>query len=163
MDDNELKNKILNAYKVEKYAELSLLLLFLEDEKYDFRPIAAKLVLESDVHKEVMENILKKMRLEDKGNAEIKRTKEDIDRMDYRSLLKLLVSNEILAMNNYLELYLFTDKDIVKKYFEDPEDYYSSLKELAYEELNHTKRIIDFIYNIGDKIHQRSFQIVNQI
>lgn len=51
MNDQELKNKILNAYQIEKYAELALLLLFLQEEQNDFRPLAARLVLESDHHK----------------------------------------------------------------------------------------------------------------
>ncbi|MGC9176553.1 MAG: hypothetical protein ACP5F1_05695 [Thermoplasmata archaeon] len=146
MDEQELKNKILNAYRIEKYAELVLLLLFLEEDKGPFRLIAAKLVLESDVHKDVMENILKKFNLKENGNSQIKKTKEDIDRIDYRTLLKMLVDNEIIAMKNYLELYIFSDLDIIKNYYDNPDEYYSSLKELAKEELTHAGKIMDFIF-----------------
>lgn len=155
MNDQELKNKILNAYQIEKYAELALLLLFLEEEQNEFRPLAAKLVLESDHHKDLIENVLKKMNLEEHLNDKpsISFIKESIEGQDYADLLKTLVDNEILAMNNYLELFLITKKEMVKGYFEDVDEYYRTFKEMSYEELNHAKKILEYIYRIGEKLH----------
>lgn len=155
MNDQELKNKILNAYQIEKYAELALLLLFLEEEQGDFRPLAAKLVLESDHYKDLIENVLRKMGLEEHLNDKpsIPFIKESIDGYDYADLLKTLVNNEILAMNNYLELFLITKKEMIKGYFEDVDEYYRTFKEMSYEELNHAKKLIEYIYRISERLH----------
>jgi len=46
MEFVDLKNKIVNAYRIKKYAELAILSLFLDEDENDFRSMAAKLVLE---------------------------------------------------------------------------------------------------------------------
>lgn len=155
MNDQELKNKILNAYQIEKYAELALLLLFLQEEQNDFRPLAARLVLESDHHKDLIENVLRKMNLEEHLNDKpsISFTRELIERQEYADLLKTLLNNEIIAMNNYIELFLITKKEMVKGYFEDVDEYYRTFKEMSYDELNHAKRILEYIYRVGERLH----------
>ncbi|MGC9204640.1 MAG: hypothetical protein ACP5GE_06760 [Thermoplasmata archaeon] len=153
MEEN-LEKKIINAYFVEKYAEIALLMLFLKEEKRrELRNLAAKLVLESKEHENSMREILGKMHLSDYSNKrpDFKYTRESIEKNDFNELLLTLVKNEILAMNNYLEIYLKADRNEIARYFEDPEkEFYSIVMEMVFEELDHAKRIIKLIEKIRE-------------
>lgn len=149
MTIDELKEKVVNAYKIEKYAELSLLLLFLDNENYDLAVLAAKLVLESEHHKDKIENVLKKLNLENRINeksSKVVETKESLEKLSEMELYKMLVNNEILAMNTYLDIFLTTDPDILKNFFENVNEFFYTFKELSYEELNHAKMLLQFIF-----------------
>ncbi len=155
MESTDLKNKIINAYRIEKYAELALLLLFLDENENDFRSLAAKLVLESENQKDMIENILIKMGLGDYINIKINPsyTKGTISKLNKSKLLITLLNNEILAMNNYLELFLTTSKEMIKDYFENEDEYFKTFKEMSYEEFDHARRILNYIYGIDESFH----------
>lgn len=146
-----LEENIINAYNVEKYAEISLLMLFLKHQDLELRKLSAKLVLESKEHEENMKNILRKMGLSKhlKNRVDYGYSRETLNNMDFKEILIQMVKNEIIAMNNYLELLIKVNRKEIEKYFEDPDkEFYSVLEEMVFEELDHAKRILNFIKKI---------------
>jgi len=65
----------------------------------------------------------------------------------------MLLNNEILAINNYLELFLTTTKEMIKDYFKNEDGYFKTFKEMSYEEFDLARRILNCIYGIGESFH----------
>ncbi|MEM3211662.1 MAG: hypothetical protein QW155_05570, partial [Thermoplasmata archaeon] len=105
-----LAERILNAYKIEKYAEISLLALFLKEEKKCLKNISAKLILESMEHERRIKEIMEKMGINDSGKIDYEFTKKEIENKNMGEILLLMINNEIKALNAYLEILINTNR-----------------------------------------------------
>ena len=141
-----LAERILNAYKIEKYAEISLLALFLKEEKKCLKNISAKLILESMEHERRIKEIMEKMGINDSGKIDYEFTKKEIENKNMGEILLLMINNEIKALNAYLEILINTNREEINHFFNNVDrEFYSKIKETVFEEFKHIKKILEFI------------------
>ncbi|MEM0137475.1 MAG: hypothetical protein QW608_03575 [Thermoplasmata archaeon] len=141
-----LAERILNAYKIEKYAEISLLALFLKEEKKCLKNISAKLILESMEHERRIKEIMEKMGINDSGKIDYEFTKKEIENKNMGEILLLMINNEIKALNAYLEILINTNRDEINHFFNNVDrEFYSKIKKTVFEEFKHIKKILEFI------------------
>ncbi|MEM0145096.1 MAG: hypothetical protein QW709_06260, partial [Thermoplasmata archaeon] len=124
-----LAERILNAYKIEKYAEISLLALFLKEEKKCLKNISAKLILESMEHERRIKEIMEKMGINDSGKIDYEFTKKEIENKNMGEILLLMINNEIKALNAYLEILINTNREEINHFFNNVDiEFYSKIK-----------------------------------
>ncbi|MEL9999559.1 MAG: hypothetical protein QW745_07335 [Thermoplasmata archaeon] len=141
-----LAERILNAYKIEKYAEISLLALFLKEEKKCLKNISAKLILESMEHERRIKEIMEKMGINDSGKIDYEFTKKEIENKNMGEILLLMINNEIKALNAYLEILINTNREEINHFFNNVDiEFYSKIKKTVFEEFKHIKKILEFI------------------
>ncbi|MGC8585615.1 MAG: hypothetical protein ACP5RZ_05820 [Thermoplasmata archaeon] len=144
---NTLTKKLMDIYILEKYSVLSDVLGFLKTNERSLKTLLARLYVQSNNHREFIEELLKKYQLYNVDTMHVGYSKDLFEKKDFMEILLILLEEEMHILRAYTEILIYYNENELEELY-DPEKFLELIKSYIDQEITQVKNLSDIVYNL---------------
>ncbi len=144
---NTLTKKLMDIYILEKYSVLSDVLGFLKTNDRSLKTLLARLYVQSNNHREFIEELLKKYQLYNVDTMRGGYSKDLFEKKDFMEILLILLEEEIHILRAYTEILIYYNENELEELY-DPEKFLELIKSYIDQEITQVRSLSDIVYNL---------------
>jgi hypothetical protein len=145
---NPLTKKLMDVYILEKYSVISDVVGFLKTNDRNLKTLLAKLYVQSNNHREFIEELLRKYQLYNANEVHLGYSKDLFRKKDFLEIILILLEEEIHILRSYTEILIYYNENEIKEIIDDPKVFLEVIKTYIDQEINQVKKLSDLVYDL---------------